>query len=691
VGGLFLWISATLCHFWLTDRVTRSRWSADVSLDERLFITTLGGVATLSFVLHVVACSVGLNLWSGLAALAVFHLILWLVTNRTAGTVPPATVAERIALTVLLGILLSWVGAAATSVDLRGPDAAHYHVPYAINIAAGDSLFALPATPHLYPMAGSVVAAWFIVPLGDTLLADLAMALPFALLVASVNVLVRTMAGVSGTAWASWLSLALFATPLFRNASAGAADLWFAAAFASALSVVVAAVARGRWRSLDIVLLGCAFGLLMGSKTTGVAAAGLLTIGAVLVSILRAIFGGSARSGKAADVRAFIVAAGIAFGAGGIWLLRNWIQFGSPLAPAGLQVFGVMVFEGETHQGTTYLSVLGEMQTSGFDIRARGAHYVREWLGPVFLPSLALVGVSVVDLALTFRRRTSDTRWWARAACLLLVLGIGTTLVWMLIGAPWTALERSRGLTLRYALPVAALLPVLAFTALLPLRWPWFQSQSRVSRAVLACLAAAGLWCFWRSVAGPDALPPFDVRWLAVSAALVLTTAVWPFSRRAGAIAAAIAGLALCAVWTSSIAASDRRERERTAVILRAEEAALAAGVLPGSQWRTLYLTVRRDERNRGFSCDASRFFSVVRYDEPMALQPPEMTNRSYYAGRDLDSARRAGPIGRCDYIVTTAALQATDKGQNIARALGGGAELETIETGTVLLALRLR
>jgi hypothetical protein len=153
VGGLFLWMTVTVGHFWLTDRLTRSLRSADVSLDERIFVTTLSGIATLSFVLHVVACTVGLSLLTGMAGLIVLHVMLWFGTDHIAGAALPITVSDRIALTVLFAIVLSWVGAAAVSVDIYGPDAAHYHVPYAVNIAAGDSLFALPATPHLYPMA----------------------------------------------------------------------------------------------------------------------------------------------------------------------------------------------------------------------------------------------------------------------------------------------------------------------------------------------------------------------------------------------------------------------------------------------------------------------------------------------------------------------------------------------------------
>ena len=361
-------------------------------------------------------------------------------------------------------------GAAASSVNLYGPDAAHYHVPYAVNIAAGDSLFGLPATPHLYPMAGSVIAAWFIVPLGDPLLVDLAMVMPFALLVASINYLVRTMTGVSGIGLGDVVhAWRCSATPLFRSRQRGSGRL----------------VVRGRLRRGVVDCRGICGARPLAQR--GHRAARLCVWSAGGIKDDRGRGGGPAdgwgghcqcSASRARRLESDLVRplssgrspwqAASRFGAGGIWLLRNWIQFGSPLAPAGLQLFGLTVFEGETHQGTTYFSVLGEMQTSGFDIRTRGAHYIREWLGPVFLPSLALVCVSVVDLGLTLQTPHLRHAVVGPSGVSHSRAGIGATLVWMLIGAPWTALERSRGLTLRYALPVAALLPVLAFTATSP-------------------------------------------------------------------------------------------------------------------------------------------------------------------------------------------------------------------------------
>ena len=45
-----------------------------------------------------------------------------------------------------------------------------------------------------------------------------------------------------------------------------------------------------------------------------------------------------------------------------------------------------------------------------------------------------------------------------------------------------------------------------------------------------------------------------------------------------------------------------------------------------------------------GASCRGQRFFSLVRFDEPLALQPPEFGNQVYYAGRDVDAGPPRGP-----------------------------------------------
>ena len=168
---------------------------------------------------------------------------------------PAFNTAEWLAAGVGLGVLLSWIAVASTSATVAGADAAHYHVPYAVNFASGGSLFDLPATQHLYPMAGSLFHAWFILPLHAPLLVDLSMCLPFVLLAVSLNAIFRHTTDLSGLAWSSWPVLALFSTPLFRQSTLVSADLWFAATLAALVAVVLGAWRRRSTRLLPAALL----------------------------------------------------------------------------------------------------------------------------------------------------------------------------------------------------------------------------------------------------------------------------------------------------------------------------------------------------------------------------------------------------------------------------------------------------
>ncbi len=683
---LVAWAAATVLHFALTVRAAGRLLPPSVaSLDERLFAAVLGGVASLSIVLHGVAVTTGLGLGSGIGGLAAWHAGLWWATRaRAPKEVPPAALAvqatpiETLAIAVFAGIVLTWVGLAAQSADILGPDAAHYHVPYAVNLAAGASPFDLPATPHLYPMAGSMVAAWFIVPLGNPLIVDLAMALPFVLLAASVNLLFRSATGLSGTAWASWLVLVLFSTPMFRSASLGSADLWFAAAFVSFLAVIILVWSRARLSAFDVVLGGCALGLLVGSKTTGAPAAVLLIGAALLLAGLRRMSGGAPVAWPRRP--ALVVLAGFlaCVGAGGVWLVRNWVQFGSPIAPSGLVIGGLTVFVGQPFQPTTYLSVLGELETDAFHLWPRTRFFVGQWFGSWFLIGLWPIAGLVVDLVARARQRRTDGRWWPRFALLVMTAGVGAGLVWLLIGAPWTGLERSRGLTLRYALPVAALLPLLSLVACFPLSLPWHQRAGL--RTLTAAVVVFGSGAIFRASAGAPAqsalalpVPGLGLTWFAVGLVLAVLMRVagrWPVRLPRGV--ALLVSIGALAWWAPAIARQDVAARARAETAFEAEETRFGAGATPADAWREVFLAVRAAEHGEGVHCRAERFFSLVRFDEPLALQPPGFGNQVYYAGRDVEAARRAGPIASCDYVITTPELAEIEKGQALAAALAG-------------------
>ena len=689
--AVWFWLIVTGAHFLLTSRFARRALPADASFDEIAFAVVLGGIGTLSFVLHVVATTTGLTLAAGLVALGISHGLLWALTPAAQVQAAPqprptgvVRAAEALAATVIAGVLLTWVDVASQSSAVSGTDAAHYHVPVALNLALGAKLFDLPATPHLYPMAGSLLDAWFLVPVGGPLIVDLAMCLPFLLLTVSMNWIFRLTTGQSGLAWSSWVVLLLFATPLFRSSSLVSADLWFASAFVALSAAIVSAWARRRWRPGDVALASLALGLLLGSKTTGAAAAALVVAACVLAELGRLALGGRDRRSlwPSRWWLTLLAAFTLILGAGGIWLLRNWVRFGSPIAPTGLTVFGLTVFEGDPFQPTSYLSVLGDLQKdASYDLVSRTVRFIRLWLGGWFVPALALMALVPIDLAIARPRQQWPDARAARALVLAIGVGAGGLLVWLLVGAPWTSLEWTRGFSLRYALPIAALLPLVAFIGLFPLSLRWYERPS-IAPAAIAALAAGSILTFYLALdprlARYVEVPPIAIGWLVAGAALVGVVR-WASHRRFEPIVAVLLLLVFASVWAPVMSARAARNTEHATAQEAQERADFARAVPPGNVARLAYLTALATEDRKGLSCRRRRFFALSRFDEPLMLQSAAYANLVFYAGRDVDWTRSAAPLGPCDYIVSTPAVVGTQKGGSLIVALASGAPVDQI------------
>ena len=500
VLGLSLWLVGTVGHFGLTAHWVRRFGLGGSSRDECWFVSMLAATGTLSLVLHVVASSVGLGLVSVLVPLVAGHGLLAAVAGRrptparldhAATLTPPwlTRLLERVAVVALTATVFAWLAVGSQALEVRGTDAAHYHVPVAVNLALGASPLGLPTTQHLYPMGASTLAAWFLVPVGDPLLVDLVMVVPFLVAAAALGWMFRLVTGESGLAWCTWLTFAVFSTPMLHRVSLMSADLLFGATFA-ALTAQLLAMALGARRShVDILLVGLATGLLIGAKTTGlVAALSLLGLGAAAFLLLR---WRDLRRFPLGLVWTWGMAGLLAIGTGGVWLLRNWWLFGSPVAPTGLSLFGLEIFRGPGLEPTTYLSVLGDLEADAeYPLAAQASTYITEQFGRWYLLSLLpLVLVPLDALVGWWRGRPGGL---PRVLLLAAVFGTGVPFVWLLIGAPWTSLEWTDGGALRYALPWFLLLPLLAWIGLFPagVLWsgapPWRQhlAGSRPPRAL---------------------------------------------------------------------------------------------------------------------------------------------------------------------------------------------------------------
>jgi hypothetical protein len=710
--ALAAWLAVSLAHLGVGVGWASWRRRADpgATIDARLFDAAVFIAGTLHGVLFLAASTTRLDRGRGVWWLALFDLlaavVLWRTRAGRAGTTAAATAIRvaaprptalgRVQLGLqaagalsLVTLAVSWMRVAARSLQVTGSDAAHYHVPNVVNFAIGASPFDAPPTAHAYPMGASLVGSWFVLPVGDPWLIDLAMLVFFALLAASVIRAFTLATGAPGLAWAPWLLLALMAAPLFQTASLFSADLPFAAAFAAAATQLVAWRTRDRIGVADVIPAGLAFGLLCGVKTTGTPLTGLLLGAAIGVWAMRRL----RRRERAPARRSWLAFGGLVAAAlvawlagGGAWLVRNEVRFGSPVAPSGLRVMGVTIFAGETlAESAHYYSVAGDVAaTPGYPLGRKVGFFVRRWIGGVVQPAIALLGVLAVDLGVRRWRRLKGAADEAASGAddprlALLVAGTIVTAVflWLLYHAPWSSLDWTRGLSLRYALPVVVAIGFMAFLGLFPRSWPWYAEALPAAAGGIA-LAALACVLFLRARAAipetsPDPVPGLDLVSCAIAAGLLAVA--WLAARgRTAAWATATALLAAIGPAASRLAAAD------AALVAEAQrdESRLVRclGTSPEvdeNRHRAIHAAMVASERQRGLSCPSRRVFLDTPFDFPLELASLPYATLVFDARRAAAGASGAlADVGGspCDYLLVTRAELETERGSRLLHAV---------------------
>ncbi len=696
-----LWLAATIAHFGLTVLWIRAFGPRRVDPDDLVFHSAVVGLGSLQAVLHVVAFSVGLSLGRGLAGLAIGHLVVAAVLairRRRApgvpadhGEPPPTATFETRALSAVGGIVLAalaaqWAIASASSLRVTGADAAHYHVPYAVNIALGASPFGLPPTLHLYPMGTSVLAAWFILPADGPLLIDLANLLPFLLAWCAVLRLVRETTGQSGLAWGPWCAVAMFSAPLFRHSLLTSADLFYTAAFLAINALLLKAGVRLRLDRLDAVSIGLAAGMLVSTKVTGVFSLVVLggTYGAVAAVRMRLERKRFARNGVSVPVLGGALLLAVA--AGGVWLIRNWWNYGSPLAPSGLHVLGFEVFPGEEYGAAKYyLSVLKDVRDiTDYGLASRTWHWVGVWLGAWLPGSGLLAAVPIAGACVAWARGCAlDEALRARlmfAAGSAVVIGAHLAL---LAGVPWSSLEWTLGFSLRYALPCAALLWLVGYTSVLPLLVA--PGRLRWGVGVVTVLVSVAWYIGHQGV--PDAPKEEALAQLTITTAL-LGLSLWVLGGAAArlprtSLRAAASVLLVAGVATTFAARTVRLDAQLTrsaqAELDRRVSCATCNGV-EVSDYRRAYFGLLNDERSRGANCPGRRVFMTSRWDYPLELQSARFENllldvRGPALTPRLVERARPGTLP-CDYVIAARSALGTANGVPLVNRLNAEGRL---------------
>jgi hypothetical protein len=493
---------------------------------------------------------------------------------------------------------------------------------------------------------------------------------------AALGWLFRLGTGLSGLAWITWPTLLLFGTRLFRSASLMSADLPFTASVAALAALAYGAIVGRRVTGSWAILTALSAGLLLGAKTTGVVA--LVLFGGPATTVLLALFWrGSLQVEIRRPALVFVAAAAAIVAGGGIWLVRNWWVWGSPVVPNGLTLFGIEIFRGVPYEPTTYLSVLGDKANDpAYDPIERLVHHVGEWLSPWYLPALAVIALIPIDAGVSLVRGRGLGAAAGRAGLLALAGGTMIPMLWLLAGAPWTSLEWTRGMSLRYAQPWWALLPLVAAAALFPASAPWYR-RPMIAGAAGVVLAATGLWAL--ATEGGIPFPPAPSLFVALGAG-----AGWyglrVAGRRAGwwLAAAVLVVSAAAGGWTARLDAAARA----------------AAGAAPPPADPTpvqrIYAAARQSEPDRGLACTSRRFFVTTRLDEPLHLQDVAYTNFVFYAAREVEVTATVEPMRPCDYLITSRDVLTTPKGMALVAALNPfGATVELGEAGPFVLLAR--
>ena len=635
-------------HLFLGLRQPGSRYA-------RLFEALILCLGSLYVSLSLTVFTTGLSYWRGLAALLIIDVIMVLLDQRlraadhATSTEPQhprhaerITMARWLVMLVVISLGLHWLLTASRPTAIPGIDARHYHVPHAIHYANGHSPWGLLPTPHLYPMSSSVLAAWLILPFHDLSLIELTNLPLFILSLAALGELTRLATSAAGWVWGVALGAILLMTPLGQAISPFSADMSYCAFFLTLFALALRVWFAQEITVRDSLLLATATGLLLGCKVSSPVAVATVLGLLVLALVIRHF---ALRSQFKLPPRLPLLLPGllvIAVSCGGIWQVRNWIVYGSPLAPSGIMLGNWTLFPGTTYEQTRlYYSILADLQQDpGYPMGAQALLYLQKWLGAGYVwLTLGLLGfMGQVAWLATHRDQTKGALVWPRVVLLIASLAVTGIHLALFVGLPWTSLERGEGLSLRYIMPLLMLLPASMLLGIVPCglrpREPGHEFWLARTQNCAAIVMLGGLLVGARSAALPWALPELVKLNLdaLLMASILVGVVVW--SKHSGS---ALSKALLVAILASTVflAAQVTTDNHRLAA---ARQAVQYQQSLEGAP-HEMAVAARIIHTDAGGTDQPRRVFLLGRFDYPLLLHDSGYRSVVY----DLDPRRLLG------------------------------------------------
>jgi hypothetical protein len=384
-----------------------------------------GLVFTLAFVgAHVVPLALGIlgrGSVLGAAALAAGAALLVPRAARVAPR-PESPPTDRIdgllaAGAGLLVVAVAVAGAVHHAADpSQGLDMVNFHLPDVAAWIQGGTLWDVhqfvPRLTHgNYPNNGDMVLLGVTLPWRNDFAARLSMLPWLGLTCVAVYALGRELRAPAGAAILAAASVAALPVVAESAVEVGLPDTVMWATFAGGLVFLVRHARDGR--GADLVLAGIGLGLAFGTKWYGVYA-----VAAALAAWAAMRMAGGER--PRAVARQLAALSGLAGLAGGIWLVRNWIESGNPVMPLRVAPFGLTIFDAprdvlREQVGYTISGYVG----NGGVWRHQLLPTYRDFLGPAAL-ALVLGTVAAAVAAVRARREPAGVAVLALCGAALL-------------------------------------------------------------------------------------------------------------------------------------------------------------------------------------------------------------------------------------------------------------------------------
>ncbi len=235
-----------------------------------------------------------------------------------------------------------FIGSIFPATDFDGNS---YHLTFIGNVIQNDTFFDRPTSlPWLngYPKGGEFIAMWNVLIPNSDIFAELAQ-VPFFILgvYALYEIAVRLGASKKQARFSSLLFL--FLPIVLNQLKTTYVDVMLSTLFFAGIAILI----KKKLNTLDLLIVGAIFSLLIAVKSTGILF--IIALSPLLIWSLHRNRKKNPKSLIANYIKPLsLVAAPMVFGL--YWYIKNLVVYGSPIYPFGFKVMGISIFPGKTFQ-----------------------------------------------------------------------------------------------------------------------------------------------------------------------------------------------------------------------------------------------------------------------------------------------------------------------------------------------------